>query len=732
MKRFLLDKSTFLLTIIFVVATALIFFMMALTFKHFEKQNDQSEWMTHSYETSLELEKLYSNVKDIEAERRNFLLKREEISREIVKGKIVEIEQQINHLRKETQDNAEQIKNLATLDKMISYKYRIVEQSFSGEVDFNDDLAVKRSLLAGENVMASIDNKIHEMMDNEKELLEARKGDFLFSQRSTPFYLYIISLFSLALIGFSFFKINKDLKSIKTTNHQLELNSEILKLAEIVGEYGIWSYNYKTKEYHFSENLYRLFGNDNINLANKNFDFINFVFEEDKNLVRLNLKKIENGTIVKPFNYRIKRKDGKIRNFQVFATEIQTENEDKIVLGTITDLTDEINYKNDLEDANKELTFYNESSKEAERIGEYGFWRWMTKNDQFLFSDNLYKIFGLEVDENNTDIEVFLNQIHPDDRVFTKKMFQRFADKERNIHTFTNRIIRKDDGALRYIQISNKLLEDEEIGDYYLFISQDITDEVLAKKSIEEKNRNLEASNKELQAFNYVASHDLQEPLRKIETFISRLYDKDFENLSDSGKKYFERIQFAADRMRKLIDDLLQFSRTTRSEKNYQTEDLNVIFAQAEESIQHLIHDKKAEIFKGNLPTLKIIPFQIQQLFSNLLSNSIKYSKQGVAPQIIIKAKLIAAKDERLIPKKSDQKYYKITFEDNGIGFEQEYAEKIFELFNRLHGKMEYEGTGIGLAICKKIVENHKGYIFAEGNPGRGSRFTIYLPENIS
>jgi light-regulated signal transduction histidine kinase (bacteriophytochrome) len=232
-----------------------------------------------------------------------------------------------------------------------------------------------------------------------------------------------------------------------------------------------------------------------------------------------------------------------------------------------------------------------------------------------------------------------------------------------------------------------------------------------------------------LESFNRVASHDLQEPLRKIQTFISRISENDKANLSEKGKEYVSKIESSASKMRILIDDLLLFSRTNKAEKIFEKTDLNLLLANASQELAQDIEEKNAIIQSSQLPVLNVIAFQMQQLFVNLIGNALKYNKPGVAPEIKIECEKLSTKDLPVFITDKRKEYYKISVSDNGIGFEQEYAEKIFILFNRLHQKSDYAGTGIGLSICKKIAENHNGYIIAEGEPGVGATFSVFLPK---
>jgi signal transduction histidine kinase len=260
-----------------------------------------------------------------------------------------------------------------------------------------------------------------------------------------------------------------------------------------------------------------------------------------------------------------------------------------------------------------------------------------------------------------------------------------------------------------------------------LVYMRDITAQTVSEQALQQKNLQLEQSNANLEEFAYVASHDLKEPLRKIVTFSGMIAETEKDRLSEKSRMFFERIQGAAARMQLMIEDLLSLSIISQNNK-FERFSLQTIVDEVVLDLDLKIKEKNATIYADNLPVAYISPQQFRQLFLNLVNNSLKFSKPQVPLVITIKSHLLTLKEASLYPLPKNNRYLQITVEDNGIGFENVYAEKMFQMFQRLHGKIDYEGTGIGLAICRKIVENHKGIIVASGEPGKGAVFTIVIP----
>lgn len=249
-----------------------------------------------------------------------------------------------------------------------------------------------------------------------------------------------------------------------------------------------------------------------------------------------------------------------------------------------------------------------------------------------------------------------------------------------------------------------------------------------ANESLEEKNIALLNMNKELEAFTYVSSHDLQEPLRKLQTFAGIILEKENKNLTDKGKNYFQLMLQAAERMQQLIQDLLAFSRIRAAERKFVNTDLNVIIEEVKNEFKEEIAEKGAIIKVKEICDVHIIPFQFRQLMHNLISNALKFSNPKRAPRITIACRTEILTKDNGDNSPSKKEYSHISITDNGIGFEKEFSGRIFEVFQKLHSKEEYAGTGIGLAIVKKIVDNHNGIITANSELNKGATFNIFIP----
>lgn len=244
---------------------------------------------------------------------------------------------------------------------------------------------------------------------------------------------------------------------------------------------------------------------------------------------------------------------------------------------------------------------------------------------------------------------------------------------------------------------------------------RDVTEARRAEETLERMNRELKRSNSDLEHFAAVASHDLQEPLRKIQAFGERLESRYKENLPERGQDYLSRMQNAASRMSTLIQDLLAFSRVTTRAQPFRRLDLNEVIKQVVLDLEIQIEGSHGEVIVGPLRTLDADPLQMRLLFQNLISNGLKFHRPDLPPVVQVSAE-------------EKENFLEITVEDNGVGFDEKYLDRIFELFQRLHGRGEFEGTGIGLAIARKIVERHGGEIVARSAPQEGTTFLIRLP----
>lgn len=377
---------------------------------------------------------------------------------------------------------------------------------------------------------------------------------------------------------------------------------------------------------------------------------------------------------------------------------------------------------------NNQLEFQNTILKDAERISLTASFRWNINEDFWVFSDNLAQLFDIPLPkllehQENGIFDIIPKNVGSELRSLIEENLYNDALPEFTFSRTTK------SGNEKYYALSGNFVPVRE-GQMLLGVIRDITSSVESEIHLMKKNQELLQINTELDSFNHITSHDLQEPLRKIRMFISRVMDLDRSNFEDKGLGYLQKINSAAERMQELIQHLLTYSRIGKTSIKAETVHLDTILETIKEDVSEELEKSGAVIHHDRLGSVEGIPFLIHQLIFNIITNSLKYAKDEIPAEIQIDSRVIHRKSvdflDGEIPKTSD--FLELRFTDNGIGFKQEHAERIFELFQRLHQKNEYSGTGIGLAICKKIVETHHGHIFARSQPDVGTEIKIYLP----
>lgn len=366
-----------------------------------------------------------------------------------------------------------------------------------------------------------------------------------------------------------------------------------------------------------------------------------------------------------------------------------------------------------------------------ENILQFGAYCYTFSTKEFSWSHGMYQILGIKSPAVVPGVLLFLKYIHREDAMqVLREVRHAFKHKQPYRVEFS---ITNEQGIFKRIYAENfiKFNDQGEVLEYCGII-KDITENYRFKKALEQKIEQLDKSNSSLQEFVYVASHDLQEPLRKISTFTERINTKYKESLDEEGQSYLKRVLASAGNMQTLLEDLLDFSKLSFGEKKFEQVNLQHCINGVISDLELKIEESQTVVKCDESPDIEAFPSQIRQLFSNLINNSIKFKKEHEAPVITIACDSVNHKDYPQFPLVENKDYVRITVEDNGIGFDEGFSERIFKIFQRLHGKAEYKGSGIGLAICKKIVDNHHGFIFANSKPNVGSNFTILLPQTQS
>ena len=443
------------------------------------------------------------------------------------------------------------------------------------------------------------------------------------------------------------------------------------------------------------------------------------------------------------YEYRIYTKDGEIRWWKDHGQPILNEKGESVKwVGVISDITDRKNAEEKLSES------YKTTQTILESVGDL----LVVVDDDGLIemvNDSVASMLGFEKEEL---IGKHVRMLTQKETFLTDEEFE-FMLENRYLLNVEKDFICKDGSVLK-VSISSSVRKDHKVG--AVVVAKDITKQIenelqlrnyaaelersnreilAAREQVEKSNEKLRQSNRELEDFAYVASHDLQEPLRKVQAFGDRLEKKFAEKLGDEGSDYIERMRNAAGRMQTLINDLLTFSRISTKSRPFETTDITKIAEAVVSDLEVKITETKAKIEIESLPVIDADPLQMRQLFQNLIGNALKFQRPGCTPHIKITSDIenettasFQINGVDYSTHDAGKKVCKIVVQDNGIGFEEKYLHKIFTVFQRLHGRGTYEGSGIGLSVCRKIVERHNGEITAHSEPEKGATFFVTLP----
>lgn len=515
-----------------------------------------------------------------------------------------------------------------------------------------------------------------------------------------------------------------------------EIKEVSVKDAERLFHYGSWEFRVGDDFVVWTDGLFELLQLDTQNYPGHKVPesfYSSFIPEPERTEVVNHVRKhLEEGTPYIEVEHSVITATGELK-YVIFRMNTFIVNNAPLVMGMVHDNTQAIEEAKIRHDQVVELQSQHTQMEEAEAIFRFGSWSYHRDDGNFRWSQGMFKLMGLQAEDYPSSVVslyFYRSFVHPDDAAAVDLYTDSVLSQQRNHYEHTHRMIDAH-GELKYVMLRASV-EYDDSGNMLraIGVTADLTEIQTYRRQLEKQVEALHKSNQELEQFAYVASHDLQEPLRKIKAFGERLDKKYSPLLEKEGAFFIERMMNASQRMNTLIEDLLMYSRVSKQNEPYEQVDCNEVLANVIDDLEIKISQGNAQIFiEDKLPVLEAQGVHIQQLFQNLLENALKFRKPSESPVIHIRASLMKAEEVAMSPLLNAKRtYYKVSIQDNGIGFEQLYAERIFTIFQRLHGRAEYEGTGIGLAICKKIVMTHGGHIEAIGEEDRGATFIFYLP----
>ncbi|MDZ4823090.1 MAG: PAS domain S-box protein [Flavobacteriales bacterium] len=550
----------------------------------------------------------------------------------------------------------------------------------------------------------------------------------------------------------------RDITARKKIEQALQNQTSQLVEAQQLAHIGSWEWDVAANRIEWSDELYRIYGLTPQQFEATYENFLKYIHPDDTEFVNGVVQQAFQDQRPFRFTHKVLRPDG--TSVVVSSTgkvTVDSNGNTARMAGTAQDVTAQKEFEDELKSSEERFIKTFDNNPVAMTLSDI-------KTNKIRFANSTFcSLFGYTKEEVIGSSSEELNLIAPEENARLIALVLNSLQESRTVEELRALSVEETEALLLKLRQSDamKMLEIEytrkngetfpalvsfeiisfHTANFTVTSYQDITERKKAEDLLNTQNRELERINKELETFTHISSHDLQEPLRKMRTFISRIMSEEHTHLSEKSKQYFERIHAGSLRMQTLIQDLLAFSRANTKAGKFEAADISEMVEEVKGEFLDDLEAAGGTIETSGRGNASIIVFQFRQMLHNLIGNALKFTKPGQPPHITIKTEIIAPLHSMkglahslatpiLEGRGAEWPWgaVHITITDNGIGFEPQYKERIFEMFQRLHSKTAYEGTGMGLAIVKKIVENHKGQITATSEQGHGARFDIYIP----
>ena len=727
--------------LIFAGIVFLLICLSLITYWNLDNYTEEVRWVRHSNLVLSELQNILSSIKDAETGHRGYQLTRDTSFLEPYRNSRVSMYTHYKRLDSLLLDQQNQKSKSDSLKLLIDRQFNIIksilENTYNKDtISSSMDVYEKNLVILGKSNMDNIKSVAHTMVESESKILDQRLRSEHDFRSIAPLTLLVYCLLALGGATFLFVKVNSELNKRKKTEQELKQNIHALHREATMRKFterslrsvldcslnGIMAFkairNNGGEIVDFQWTMANAIG---ASFAGKGEDELVgkrllqlLPYHKEIGLFHIYQTVVETG-VTRQFE-QLYQGDGINNWFYITAVRL----DDGFVV-TFSDITSQ-----KLQQI--ERAEHNFLLKEAEDVAYMGSWSFDYETKRMVWSDGLYQIYQRSRAAFVPDVDSLMDHIYIEDEPLLREGLAKAFAEQKQFKIDYRLVI---DDNFKYLKITGRPRLNV-TGGYAGFLGtvEDVSEERINALRLKHHADELKRSNEELEQFAYVASHDLQEPLRKIRAFGDRLKQKYADQLEKTGTDYIERMQQAATRMQNLIEDLLSFSLVSRNRKQFQVVDLNEVIGVLLDDLEVYIDQQDATVNIGELPVLRGDSLQLKRLFQNLLSNAIKFHHPERKPVIEIDAVKVTKElaEAEFTQPLQHELYHRVSVKDNGIGFDEKYSEKIFNIFQRLHGHAEYEGTGIGLAISKKVVTNHDGYIIVHSRQSEGAEFVLLFP----